>query len=101
MLSDAHDMCAQTIESFFYMLISAVYLLYVVNAACAVGAHSSNEQCYARSDVWARHSAGMQTKSMVVSHNHCSVWVAEYYLCAHVYEFVHKEQSAFKHFLVE
>ena len=90
----------QSVESALDVLIATVNLGYVVDAACALGTHSGNEQSDTGTYVGACHSAGAQLSFAVVSHDDASVWVAQNDLCTHVNEFVDEEQTALEHLLM-
>ena len=94
------NLCSQSVESGFYVLISAVYLCDVVNATCALCAECGDEQSDSSADIRARHAACTQLNIAVMTYDYAAVRVAEYNLCAHIYELVDEEESTLEHLLV-
>ena len=80
------NLCSQSVESGFYVLISAVDLCDVVNTTCALCAECGDEQSDSGADIRARHAACTQLNIAVVTYNYAAVRVAEYNLCTHIYE---------------
>lgn len=58
------------------MLVSSVYLFYIVYAACSLGAHCCYQERYSGSYVRAGHSSGAEAALVVVSYDDGSVRVA-------------------------
>ena len=94
------NLSSQSVESGFYVLISAVDLCDVVNATCALCAECGDEQSDSGADIRTRHTACTQLNIAVVTHDYAAVRVAEYNLCTHIYELVDEEESTFEHLLV-
>lgn len=85
------NLSSKSVESGFYVLISAVDLCDVVNATCALCAECGDEQSDSGADIRARHAACTQLNIAVVTYDYTAVRVAEYNLCAHIYELVDKK----------
>ena len=83
------------------MFITAVYLLDIVDAACALGAHGCYQQGDTGSDIRTRHATASERDLTVVTNDNCTVGIAEDNLCTHVDQLVDKEQAALEHLLVE
>ena len=88
------------IQSFVDILVATVYLVYIVYAACAAGAHGGYEHGYAGAYVGRHHVGGTQRVQTPRAYDGRAVWIAQYYLCAHVDKFVDEKQAALKHLLV-
>lgn len=101
MLILAADACPEGIQAGLYVLVAAVYLLDVVDATGAFCTHRCDKQGDTGTDIRTRHASASKCYLSVVTYNYSTVWVAEYYLCTHVNQFVDKEQSALEHLLVE
>ena len=71
-----------------------------MNTADAVGAHGGYQQSNAGTDIRGRHIAATQFETVIMSDYYGAVRVAQNDLCSHVYQFVHKEEAAFKHLLM-
>jgi hypothetical protein len=82
------------------VLVATVYLPDVVDAACALRTHGSDEEGNACTDVRARHTASMELAFVVVTYHNGSVWVAKDNLCAHINKLIDKKQAALEHLLV-
>ena len=63
-------------QTLFKILVASVYLLNVVYAACALGAHGGYQQGNSGAYVGRTHGARSQLKLLVVPDDHCSVGVA-------------------------
>ena len=83
------------------VLIAAVDLVDVADAAGAFGRHCGEQHGYAGSDVGAEHIVGAKGEAVVKTDHYSSVWIAEHDLGTHVDEIVDKEEAAFKHLLVD
>ena len=94
------NLSSKSVESGFYVLISAVDLCDVVNATCALCAECGDEQSDSGADIRTRHTACTQLNIAVVTYDYAAVRVAKYNLCAHIYELVDEEESTFEHLLV-
>ena len=93
--------CSQGAESSFDVLVAAVNLSDVVDAAGAPSTHGCDEQGDTCADVGTCHASGMKLSLVVVPDDNGPVGIAEDNLCAHVDELVHEEQAAFEHFLMD
>ena len=82
------------------MLVAAVNLLDIVDAAGALGTEGGNKQCHTGAYVGRGHAYATQLVFVVETNHRGTVRVAENDLRTHVDEFVDKEQAALKHLLV-
>ena len=99
-LINAGDFGTQRIEALVDVLVAAVDLLDVVDDGCTVGRHGCDQEGYPCANVWRGHFDATEGV-LAIQPDHCSaVRVTEDDLCAHVDQFVYKEQAGFKHFLV-
>ena len=71
-----------------------------MNTADAVGAHGGYQQSNTGTDIRGRHIAATQFETVVMSDYYGAVRVAQNDLRSHVYQFVHEEEAAFKHLLM-
>lgn len=69
------------IEAAVYVLVSAVYLFYVVYAAGALGAHGGYQHGYSGPDIGRYHIGGTQGMGMCLSYDYGPVRVARM-ICA-------------------
>ena len=98
---DTGDFCAERVESGFDVLVAAVDLRDVGDAARAVGRHSGDEQGDSGADVGTCHSATAKLDFSVVADDDGAMRVAKDDLCAHIDEFIDEKQATLEHFLVE
>ena len=93
MLIAAVDAGTYRVKSGIYRLISAIYLVNVVDLAYAVGRHGGYEHGYTGAYVGRQHSVGSQGKTVVETYHNGAVRVAEHDLRAHVDKPVYKKQT--------
>ena len=84
-----------------YVLVAAVDLVDMVDLARSFGTHGSNQHGYTGTYIRACHVVVLELARVIVPDNHRPVRVAEDDLRAHVNQFVHEEQSALKHLLMD
>ena len=101
LIIDSRDFCAERVESGFDVLVAAVDLCDVGDAARAIGRECGDEQGDSCADVRAGHSATAKLNLSVVTDDDGAVRVAEDDLCAHIDEFIDEKQATFKHFLMD
>ena len=94
-------MGSQCVEPVLDVLVAAVYLLDIVDAADALGTEGGDEQGYAGTDVGTGHASATELQLAVVTHDDGTVGVAENDLRTHIDELVDEEQAALEHLLVE
>lgn len=95
------DVCPELVEACLYILIATVYLPDVLDAACAFGTHSCDEQGDTCTDIGACHAACTELDAVVLTHDDGAVRVAEDDLRAHVDELVDEEETALEHLLMD
>ena len=94
-------MGADGVEAGFDVFVATVDLVDVVDFAGAFGTHGGDEHRNSGADIGAGHVVVLELARVVMAYYDCSVRVAEDDLCAHVNQFVHEEETAFEHLLVD
>ncbi len=82
------------------MLVAAVYLFNILDGTAAVCAQCGNQQGYPARISGLLMVMPLQVLFPAQSDDCCAVGITKDDACAHIYEFVYKEQAAFKHLLV-
>src|SRR5690606_27644469 len=98
--SDSSYLCAQCIQPLVDALISPVDLINILNGAFSLGRKCRNQQGDTCPYIWRHHVDTPKRHLPVESDDYRTMRIAENNLCAHFYQFVDKEQAAFKHFLM-
>ena len=94
------DTSAEGVEAGLDVFVTAVDLVYMVNAGRAFGRHGGNQHGNTRTDVGGSHVVTLQLALMVMPHDYRPMRVAKDNLRTHVNQFVHEEKAGFKHLLM-
>jgi hypothetical protein len=100
LLLQSCNLGTQSIQAGVDIAVATVNLLNILDCACTLGAHGGDEQCYSGTNIGRGHLRCTQAHAVVMANDRCAVWVAEDNLCAHINEFIDKEQAALEHLLV-
>src|SRR5690606_33548886 len=84
-----------------YVFISPVDLVNMMYEALTFRGKGSNQQGYTGADIRGNHGDPPKWGLSVQSDHHGPVGITEYDLGPHFNEFVHKEKTAFEHFLMQ
>src|SRR5690606_5254378 len=98
---DSADIGPYRLQSLFNILIPPFDLFDVVNDRFPLRRKRRNKERYSSPDIRRSHLDATQLKSLVKSNYRSPVGVTENNLCAHINQFIHKKQPAFKHFLMD
>src|SRR4051812_21233207 len=94
------DLRAQLLQPFVNVLVTPVYLVYILDHAGTFGAQGCNKEGNSCPDIGGAHSDASELGFSFQSYNGRPVRIAKDDLRPHFDELVHEEQAAFKHFLV-
>src|SRR4028118_308752 len=91
--------CSQGIKTLINILVSPVYLINILNNTRAFSTQSGNKQSHSRSYIGGVHFYPFQSMLTLQPDYYCPMRIAEYNTCPHFNKLIHKEKTAFKHFL--
>ena len=93
--------CTESIETLVDVLVTAVDLVDVADDAGSLCRHCCDKKSNTGTDIRRSHIAGTQAVIVVVTDDHGSMRVTKDDLSSHIDEFVHKEQTALEHLLMD